>query len=410
MLSEHTIQVVKSTIPLIEGASDILTDHFYRRMFLHNPELQDVFNMSHQRSGRQRAALYDAIAGYAKNIENLEVLKGAVERIAHKHSSFGIQPEQYDIVGHHLIETLRELTGEAFTPEVETAWVEAYGLLANIFIQREESIYQQGEDDTGGWRGKRVFRLREKRSESKLVKSFVFEPVDGAPVMDFLPGQYLGLEVKPSKSENIEIRQYSLSGRSDGRRYQISVKREGMDHPGMVSNYLHDELQTGDEVIIRPPCGDFHFVDRQAPTVLISAGVGLTPMQSMLETLYEHQVGQGLSYLHACNHAGEHSFKDAVSDILGSAHGKQWGWQGHVWYLEGEERAENNSACSVDGFQCHSNMMDLSSVRDDLHLESAHFYVCGPVPFMAFVKQQLLDLGVEEERVHYEVFGPHESL
>ncbi|GAA6152178.1 NO-inducible flavohemoprotein [Pseudoteredinibacter isoporae] len=406
MLSEHTINVVKSTVPLIEEASDTLTDHFYQRMFAHNPELKDVFNMSNQRSGRQRAALYDAIAAYARNLDNLAVLKSAVERIAQKHSSFYIEPHQYQIVGHHLIETLRELLGEALTEEVESAWGEAYGFLADIFITREEAIYRSSYDADGGWRGRRKFALVEKRLESDWVKSLVFEPVDKGPVMDFKPGQYLGIEVSPPEEENIEIRQYSLSSRSNGERYQISVKREGIDHPGVVSNFLHDDLRLGDEVNLLPPCGDFHYVERQAPTVLISAGVGLTPMQSMLETLYDQHVQQPVVYLHACNHPGEHSFQRSLAKMLGSQHASEQGWTGHIWYLERKEV----SGESVPGIQVHSELMDLASISDSLYLDDAHFYVCGPVPFMGFVKQQLLSLAVSEDRIHYEVFGPHEAL
>jgi len=405
MLSEQTIQVVKATVPVIEGASEVLTDHFYKRLFLHNPELQDVFNMSHQRSGKQRAALYDAIAAYAKNIDNLVVLSTAVERIAHKHSSFAIQPEHYDIVGLHLIETLRELLGKDFTPEIENAWVEAYGFLASIFIGREEEIYSGAQSQFGGWRGERRFVLSEKRIESSLVTSFVFRPADGQPVLPYQPGQYLGIKVKPSTAENIEIRQYSLSTCSNGQSYQISVKREGTEHPGVVSHYLHNELQPGDTVEIMPPCGDFYYQERQAPTVLLSAGVGLTPMQAMLESLYKQRSSQPLLYLHACNHPKEHSFAETLKEIMASDHARASAWQSHVWYAEGGSSShENNPVDQRSGF------MQLPPLQDSLHLKQAHFYMCGPVAFMAAIKGQLLELGVDNDRVHYEVFGPHESL
>ncbi|MFT6899629.1 MAG: nitric oxide dioxygenase, partial [Paraglaciecola sp.] len=145
MLSAQTIATVKSTIPLLESAGVAITDHFYKRMFSHNPELKNIFNMANQTNGRQQFALFSAIAAYAKNIDNLSVLGETVERVAHKHTSFFIQPQHYDIVGHHLIETLRELAPEDFTPDVEQAWTEAYGALANIFINREEDLYSQTE-------------------------------------------------------------------------------------------------------------------------------------------------------------------------------------------------------------------------------------------------------------------------
>ena len=118
MLDQATIAVIKSTIPLLESAGPALTQHFYQRMFNHNPELKDVFNLAHQRSGGQPLALFSAVAAYARNIDNLGALTGAVERIAHKHTGFLIQPEQYHIVGSHLLATLKEMGGSAVTDEV----------------------------------------------------------------------------------------------------------------------------------------------------------------------------------------------------------------------------------------------------------------------------------------------------
>ena len=196
MLSTQDINIVKSTVPLLEQGGSAITQHFYQRMFTHNPELNDTFNMSNQHTGRQIEALFQAIAAYAKNIDNLSVLNNIVERIAHKHTSFHIKPDDYKIVGHHLIETFRELLPEQFTQQVEQAWGNAYQALANIFINREEELYSEREQSLGGWRGKRAFCLVEKTQESKLVTSFTFEPIDFEPVLNYQPGQYLGIETE----------------------------------------------------------------------------------------------------------------------------------------------------------------------------------------------------------------------
>ena len=140
MLTDKHIAIIKTTIPLLENAGSAMTTHFYQRLFVHNPELQDIFNMSNQHTGRQQVALFEAIAAYAKNIENLSALTTAVERIAQKHTSFNIQAEHYAIVGQHLIETLRELAPEAFTSNVEEAWTSAYQFLAGIFIVKPSYI------------------------------------------------------------------------------------------------------------------------------------------------------------------------------------------------------------------------------------------------------------------------------
>ncbi|MGO2353827.1 MAG: NO-inducible flavohemoprotein [Marinomonas foliarum] len=396
MLTQHHMDTVKATIPLLASAGTAITEHFYQRMFSHNPELKDVFNMTHQRTGGQPAALFNAIAAYATHIDNLEVLTSAVMRIAHKHTSFNIQPNQYDIVGHHLLETLRELAPEAFTKDVEEAWAAAYTQLAGIFIKVEADLYAERAAQQGGWKDFRCFRVASKTPESDLVTSFVFEPVDGGAVIDYQPGQYLGVKLHPKGNEFDEIRQYSLSTTPNGKNYRISVKREGTgDIKGVMSNYLHDHLNVGDEIEAMPPAGDFVFQDKQAPVVLISGGVGLTPMQAMLDTLAKQQYSHPVSYLHACAHQGQHSFKEHVNSLK-----DQLNLSVHTWY----EQTDSEEEDVING------MMQLDAIKDSLPLTNGEFYLCGPVGFMMFVKQQLLTLGVEADRIHYELFGPHQEV
>jgi len=393
MLTEQHIKIIKSTIPLLENAGPALTKYFYQRLFSHEPELQDIFNMSNQANGKQQFALFEAITAYAKNIENVAVLQSAVERIAQKHTSLNIQPEHYQVVGHHLIETLRELTGDAFSADVEEAWTAAYQFLAQIFIDREAELYQQRAASTGGWRGARAFKVIDKVIESELVKSFIFAPVDQKGVISFTPGQYLGIEVTPVDGEYKEIRQYSLSAQPNGETYRISVKRETNGVPGKVSNYLHDEINIGDEVSLYAPAGDFFFVNRKKPVVLISAGVGITPMQAMLETLAEQSYEEGVHYLHACENSEQHSFAPRTTEII-----KKNDWQQHIWY-QNKEQAQPHVSQGV---------MDFTELA--LPIEEGDFYLCGPIGFMQFAKNKLLTCGVTETRIHYEVFGPHQSL
>jgi len=393
MLTEKDISLVKSTIPLLEEAGSAITEYFYNRMFKHNPELKDIFNMSNQETGKQKVALFEAIAAYAKNIENLAALTTAVERIAQKHTSFNIQPAHYQIVGHHLLASLRELAPDAFTTEIEEAWANAYQFLAQIFIAREEELYTQRASTQGGWRGKRQFKVVNKVKESALVTSFMFAPVDNESVIDFNVGQYLGVEVHPSDSDNVEIRQYSLSDLPNKETYRISVKREQGEHPGLVSNYLHDHVEIGDVVDLYAPAGDFFFIDRQAPVVLISAGVGVTPMQAMLEKLSNDHYRNPVHYIHACENKEQHSFKSRVIDLCDAN-----AWQHNTWYQEQPESDDN----------IHQGFIDFSQLA--LPKDNGNFYMCGPVGFMQFAKKSLLELGVCESRIHYEVFGPHASL
>lgn len=392
MLTQEHINIIKSTIPLLESAGPALTQHFYQRMFSHNPELKHIFNMTHQKTGRQSVALFEAIAAYAKHIDNLAALTSAVERIAHKHTSFNIQPEHYQIVGHHLLETLRELAPEAFTQQVEEAWTAAYFFLAQVFIDREGALYLERNHALGGWRNGRTFVVQEKRAESEYVTSFILVPADGGSVLDYQPGQYIGIEVTPEGSDYREIRQYSLSQGANGKDYRISVKREGVgsDNPGVVSHYLHNKVKVGDSVKLYAPAGDFFYVERKRPVVLISAGVGATPMQAILHTFAEQNKSE-VTYLYACNSAKEHTFAQETAKLVA-----EHGWQQQVWYRD--EASE------------HALQGEMQLTQASLPVQDGDFYLCGPIGFMQYVVKHLLELGVEKERIHYEVFGPHAQL
>lgn len=395
MLDPKIIATIKATAPVVAATGPTLTAHFYDRMFAHNPELQNIFNMAHQSSGRQREALFNAIVAYANNIDNLAALLPAVEKIAQKHASFNIQPAQYQIVGEHLLATIRELLnpGQA----VLDAWGAAYQLLADIFIQREAAIYHERAEAQGGWLGTRTFRISRKQAESEVITSLVLTPVDGQPVADFLPGQYVGIYLQPASFTYREIRQYSLSAAPNGRDYRIAVKRED---GGLVSNYLHDHAQEGDCVELAPPYGDFFLpADRDTPVCLLSAGVGQTPMLSMLQQLAARGHQQPVHWLHAAENGDQLAFNDESRALC-----QQHGFAHHVWLRE--PLASDRPA---EDYQ-HQGLMDLQPLRAALDHPQMHYYFCGPLGFMQHVAGQLQQWGVPVERLHYECFGPHKVL
>lgn len=394
MLDAQTIATIKSTLPAIAQVGPQLTGHFYQRLLTQHPELKNVFNMNNQRSGNQREALFNAIVAYGSNLENLAVLLPAVEKIAQKHASLNIQPEQYAIVGENLLATIDELLhpGE----EVLTAWGKAYGVLADVFIQREEAIYSASEEKTGGWRGARDFRIRAINQESSVIKSFELVPNDGKPVATFLPGQYLAISLQPAGCENIQHRQYSLTHQPNGQFYRIAVKREAL---GSVSGWLHDRAQVGDIVQCAAPAGDFILqAEAATPITLISAGVGQTPMLAMLATLAQQQHAAAVNWLHAAEAGSQHAFAEEVKS-LGA---RLPNFTSHVWYRQ----PESADAGRYDA----QGLMDLASVSSALNQSDRQFWICGPLPFMQFVARQLVDAGINADRIHYEVFGPHKVL
>lgn len=143
MLSQKTIDIVKSTVPALKDHGLEITTTFYKIMFENNPEVKPLFNMDNQKSGSQPKALAMTILAAAQNIDNLESLLPAVKKIGEVHVNSKVKPEHYPIVGKNLLLAIKEVLGDAATDEVLNAWGEAYEVIAKIFIDVEEGIYNQ---------------------------------------------------------------------------------------------------------------------------------------------------------------------------------------------------------------------------------------------------------------------------
>ncbi|MDJ0901818.1 MAG: globin domain-containing protein [Xenococcus sp. MO_188.B8] len=141
-ISQETINIVKSTAPVIKKYGQQITTRMYEIMFETYPEVKAQFDMSAQANGKQPTKLANAVYGYATHIDDLEGLKTMIDKIAHRHVQTHVLPEQYPIVGECLLKAIKDVLGDAATKEVITAWTEAYQLLAEVFIKREQQIYQ----------------------------------------------------------------------------------------------------------------------------------------------------------------------------------------------------------------------------------------------------------------------------
>ncbi|MEZ5430165.1 MAG: globin domain-containing protein [Verrucomicrobiales bacterium] len=313
-LSASTIAIVKSTAPVLEEHGELLTRHFYKRMFQHNPEVAPFFNQANQGAGLQQRALAAAICAYAANIDNLEVLGGAVELIAQKHASLQIKPEHYPIVGSNLLASIQEVLGAGATEEVIQAWGEAYQFLAAILIGREAQIYEEHRATPHGWEGFKPFVVARKEPESETITSFYLEPAEGGSVPTFKAGQYITLRV-PSPCGHTTMRNYSLSDKPGKPWYRISVKREtGADEKtpdGFVSNFLHQHVRTGDKIEVGPPCGEFFLAPPEAPGrppgALGRGGLALRRTGMLLSAL-DHFTGAKIFFLRSCLNSRVHAF------------------------------------------------------------------------------------------------------
>ncbi|WP_370599619.1 NO-inducible flavohemoprotein [Pseudomonas nitroreducens] len=391
MLSNEHRTLVKATVPLLETGGEALTQHFYKMMLSEYPEVRPLFNQAHQASGDQPRALANGVLMYARHIDELEQLGPLVAKIVNKHAALQILPEHYPIVGSCLLRAIREVLGEEIaTQAVIDAWAAAYGQLAEILIGAEESVYQQNAEQPGGWRGARRFRIARKEVESEEITSFYFQPVDGGALLDFQPGQYIGLRLELDGEE--VRRTYSLSDAPNGREYRISVKREV---EGKVSNHLHDEMKVGDEVELFPPAGDFFLREGQKPLALITAGVGITPALAMLRQALDG--GREVHFIHCARHGGVHAFREWI-EAQSEAHP-------HLLHYFCYSEPREQDEAHAEGFLSRDLLAQWLPANRDLDA-----YFLGPKPFMAQVKRHLRELGVPEQQTHYEFFGPASVL
>jgi len=391
MLTDAQRAIVKSTVPLLESGGEALTTHFYKIMLGEFPQVRPLFNQAHQASGAQPRALANSVLMYAKHIDHLERLGDLPAQIIHKHVSLQVQPDQYAIVGACLLRAIREVLGaEIATDEVIAAWGAAYQQLADILIGAEEQVYAATAAAPGGWRGARAFRVVRKVPESSEITSFHLEPVDGGPVVRHQPGQYLGLRLVIDGQE--QRRNYSLSDSPDGQRLRISVKREP---GGLVSGHLHDQVHEGDVLDVFPPAGHFTLVPGEKPVVLISGGVGITPILPMLH----EAVGSGrvVHFIHCARNRAVHAFRDAI-DELARRHPNL---QRFYCYEDGSTADGADATGRIDQQRLAEWM---PATRD------VDAYFLGPQPFMAAVKRSLSALGVPDSQVRYEFFGPAAAL
>lgn len=389
MLTPDQVKVIKATTPVVGANAEKITRAFYPLMFAAHPELKEVFNQSHQRSGEQPAALAGAIVAYATHIDDLGVLSDALKTIIQKHVSLNIQPAQYEVVGTYLMKAIGEVLGDAVTPEVADAWGAAYWQLAELLISREETEYARKAVATGGWRGARRMRLVAKEKESEVITSFVFAPVDGGAVMDFMPGQYLG--IKFNVRGQVVHRNYSLSAAPNGRTYRISVKREKQ---GLVSTFLHDDAAPGLEVDVYAPSGEFVLREGSAPIALITAGVGQTPALPMLDKALREN--RPVTYIHAAINSATHAFKGHIDAIAENSPLLK------PIYVYSEPLPGDTPT--------HVGFLTQEILAAHLPGPETEVYFLGPTPFMQLVRSSLRNLKVPDVKIAFEFFGPVETL
>lgn len=396
-LGAQTIALVKATLPALEAHGLEIVHEMYSRMF-QNPEIRDLFNQSHHGdSGSQPRALTAAILAYGSNIENLAALAPAVERIAQKHVGLQILPEHYPHVGEALLGAIKAVLGDAATDEILAAWGEAYWFLANILIAREHRIYDDLSTAEGGWSGWRDFHVAEVVKESSVITSFILRPVDGCGVIRHKPGQYLTFWLEIPGHPPVK-RNYSISNAPNGEFYRISVKRESL---GLASGWLHDEAKPGVILKVGPPAGEFFLPEIPVrPLVLLSGGVGLTPMVAMLETIAESHPDIRTLYVHGTHDRETHAMREHVRGLADRT--------GAIRVIDFHQTPLTDEVAGRD--YDHAGIITDDWLIANTPVGEADFFLCGPPPFLRAAVSALSLAGVPSDRIHYEFFGPADEL
>lgn len=390
MASPKTLEIVKATVPVLEEHGTTITTVFYKNMFNQHPELLDIFNETNQKLGRQQTALAMTVLAAVKHLDKLAVLLPQVTQISHKHRALQILPEHYPIVGHHLIGAIKEVLGEAANDDIIDAWTEAYDEIADVFIQLEKTMYEQEM-----WEGFAPFTITEKVEAATDIAAFTVVPVNDdidLSKLSLSAGQYITVKADPEDSDHLALRHYSLYSATSDKGIQFAVRRDNRnEHYGLVSNHLHDHLDVGDTILLSAPAGDFELnqdliQQNDIPLVLVSAGVGVTPILSMLEAQVTANPKRPIVWVYACQNKEHHAFDSKVNELLAAADNVEK----HIFYFESGQILDEAWLANLP--------------------KPADIYVCGSMMFMESIIDGLMALDHGVDSVHYEPFGPKMSL
>ncbi len=244
--------------------------------------------------------------------------------------------------------------------------------------------------------GFRPLRIARITRESEDVRSFELRPLDGGPLTVPLPGQYVVLRLRPADRRML-FRSYSLSGRPSKTAYRISVK---IEPNGAASAHLSSGVQPGDIIDVSQPRGGFTLQAGQGPVVLLSAGIGVTPVLAILHDLAASAPARPVWWLHATRNGQSLVFGPEVRRLLdGLAHHRSW-----VWFTRPGSEDRMGVDFDAGGRPGVDALGALGVPRE------ADFYLCGPAPFITDLTQALAGWGARQEKVHSELFAGGPSL
>lgn len=368
MLDEKTKQTVKETIPFLEAKGTEITSLFYKNMLAAHPELLNIFNENNQKKGLQQKALANTVLAAAKHIDDLSVLADYIQQIGYKHRALQVKAEHYPIVGYHLLEAIQSVLGDGATTQIMEAWEKTYSEIAQVFIDVEAEMYQ-----VENWKGFQAFRVI---SIDKPIAGVIKLGLASTfPIGKIEPGQYVTVRIKDRDATYYSNRHYSVY-QFDEATNQIFIAVR-VERQGVVSNYLNEKVQLDDEIYLSAPAGDFQ-LHKDTRHVFISSGIGETPILPMAKMASEEN--QAVIWIQNYRESSGSALKAEISQLPSTVKMYQ-----NISKTEGR--------------------LDQNKLEDFLDGQLfGQFYLCGSPEFTIGIKKALLEIGVLEEKIHYEVF------
>ncbi|MCE4993326.1 globin domain-containing protein [Staphylococcus xylosus] len=379
MLNEKERDIIKETVPVLQQKGEEITSYFYNRMFTRHPELKNMFNQTNQKKGLQSTALAQSVLAAAVNIDDLTRIMPVVKEIAYKHFALQVPEAGYDIVGENLLAAIQNVLHLPEDDVIIATWAKAYGEIASVFINVEKDIYNEM-----AWEGFKPFEIINIKPITSDIKMFTVKS-DEYDLSKFEAGQYITVDVESDKLKYRAKRHYSII---EGNEHTLTfaVKRDVTDsHEGEVSTILHDEMQVGGTIDLSAPVGGFGIVNRTAPQLFIGSGIGVTPLISMFNESAKSNVKA--DFIQNVESVQEIPFNSRIEHIANNS--------------------DNTSYIIHDKYK--SGYMDATYLKQFISTDT-EIYVCGGVKFLQSIITTLKEIGIEEQRIHFESFIPRLSV
>ncbi len=301
------------------------------------------------------------------------------------------------IGGHHDVEQLRRALR---IPPLSPGWQESFRALLEDRLDASSGGGNPGLTAQGpppGWRGFRTLRVAAKRTESVDVVSLELEPGDGRPLARAQPGQFITLKLSTAQDSPPLVRSYSLTGSPSDANYRIGVK---VNPGGPAGAYIQSDISVGDRLEVGAPRGSFILDDSELPVLLVSAGIGVTPMLAMLHALHDRRSTRQIWWLHGARNGSEHAFADESRTLVDGLVNARRG----IWYSRPNPTDRPARDYDADG------RITPEALRAAGVPENGVYYLCGPSVFMEALREGLIARGISAGRVHTEAFGAEESI